>query len=158
VTEPLEEFHLHRLLVAVDGSEPSQLAVRAAVTAARNEHATVTLISVVPDVARDMSRFAAVAGVAPPSQEEVDETASRLLRETAGRMPDDLPVTTILRRGKAGPKIVAEAASEAYDGILIGARGVGRVAALIGSVSSYVLRHAPATVIVIHGPRATEAP
>src|SRR3712207_7010821 len=41
---PLEDLSLHRLLVAVDGSENAELALRAAVTIARRDHSTVTLV------------------------------------------------------------------------------------------------------------------
>jgi nucleotide-binding universal stress UspA family protein len=61
-------------------------------------------------------------------------------------------VTKQLRHGKAGPEIVAEARAHDYDAILVGARGVGRVGALIGSVSSYVLHHADTAVFVAHAP------
>ena len=44
-----------------------------------------------------------------------------------------------MRRGRPGPEIVAHAREQTYDAILVGARGVGRVAAIIGSVSAYVL-------------------
>ena len=155
---PLEDFSLHRVLVAVDGSPTADLAVRAAITAARVDHAAITLIGVAPDVEHDLSRFAAVAGVAPPRQDEVDEAAGKVLRDVAVRMPDDVPVTTVLRRGRPGPEIVAEAAAHPYDGIILGARGLGRVGTLVGSVSSYALRHAPTTVVVVHGPPATAAP
>ena len=151
---PLEDLCLHRVLVAIDGSEQAELAVRAAVTAAHRDHAAVTLITVAPDVAHDMSRLAAVAGVAPPSQEEIDQAAGKVLREAVERMPGDLTVTTVLRRGKAGPEILAEADAHPYDGIILGARGVGRVGALMGSVSAHVLRHAKVPVVVVHGPRS----
>jgi nucleotide-binding universal stress UspA family protein len=62
-------------------------------------------------------------------------------------------VTKRLRHGKAGPEIVAQSRECDYDAILLGARGVGRVHALVGSVSSYVLHHADTAVFVAHAPR-----
>ena len=62
-----------------------------------------------------------------------------------------------MRHGKAGPEIVAQAEKHDYDAILLGARGVGRVGTLIGSVSAYVLRHAPTSVFVAHAPRTAAA-
>ena len=44
------------------------------------------------------------------------------------------------------------AEAEAYDAILIGARGLGRVRSLMGSVSNYVLHNAPTAVFVAHAP------
>jgi nucleotide-binding universal stress UspA family protein len=157
--DAIGELHLHRLLVAVDGSESAELALSAAVTAARRDHATVTLISVAPDLVADASRFGwATAGYPPCDQETADAAADRALREAGERVPEDIPVHRVLRRGKAGPEIVAQAAAEPYDAILMGARGVGRVGALIGSVSSYVMRHSGTAVFVAHAPREPAAP
>jgi len=148
----LEELHLHRLLVAVDGSNTAELALSAAVTAARRDNAALTLLAVTPDFAAESRSW--IAGSPDPSQlqREADEEAHRLLCDTVDRIPADIPVTKQLRHGKAGPEIVAEARSHDYDAILLGARGVGRVGALIGSVSSYVLHHADTAVFVAHSP------
>jgi nucleotide-binding universal stress UspA family protein len=152
----VEELRLSRLLVAVDGSENAALALSAAVTAARRDHAAITLIGVAPDVRCD-ARLA-MANVDPGSlQTELDAEAQRVLREAVAALPEDLPVTTLFRRGKAGPAIVAAAAEQPYDAILVGARGLGRVGALIGSVSQHVLHHADVAVFVAHAPRATPA-
>lgn len=157
MTERLGELHLHRLLVAVDGSENAELALSAAITAARRDHAAVTLITVAPDVSTDLSRWAVAAGVPPASQDEVDGEAQQLLRDTIEKVPDDIPFRTVLRRGKAGPAIVAHARECDYDAILLGARGVGRVGALVGSVSAHVLHHADVAVFVAHAPKAAAA-
>jgi nucleotide-binding universal stress UspA family protein len=150
---PLDELHLHRLLVALDGSPSAELALAAALTAAQRDHAQLTLLAVVPDA------FAQAAGSIAPAadparlQEEADAYGQRLLRDAVERLPDVIPVTTVVRRGKPGPEIVAQSRGADYDAIIMGARGVGRVAALIGSVSSYVLHHADAAVFVAHAPR-----
>ncbi|MEA2294151.1 MAG: hypothetical protein QOE86_1790 [Solirubrobacteraceae bacterium] len=149
----LDELHLHRLLVAHDGSENADLALRAAITAARRDHAAVTLLAVAPNVATDLSRWAVAAGIPPASQEEVDAEAQQIVREAVERVPTDIPVKMIVRRGKPGPEIIAQARGCDYDAILLGARGVGRVGALVGSVSSYVLHHADIAVFVAHAPK-----
>jgi nucleotide-binding universal stress UspA family protein len=149
----LGELHLHRLLVAVDGSNTADLALSAAVTAARRDHAAITLLVVTPDVVAESASW--VTGSPDPSavQQEADEEAQRLLSDTVERIPDDIPVTKCLRRGKPGPEIVAQSREHDYDAILLGARGVGRVGALVGSVSSYVMHHADTAVFVAHAPR-----
>jgi nucleotide-binding universal stress UspA family protein len=156
-TGTLGELHFHRLLVAADGSQTGELALSAALTAARRDHAAITLIAVVPDIVAESRRW--LAGGPDPGvlQEEADTDAQRMLRETVARIPGDIPVTTVVRRGKPGPEIVAQAAEHDYDAILLGARGVGRVGALIGSVSAHVLRHASTPVLVAHAPSAPAA-
>ena len=97
-----------------------------------------------------------VIGVADPVilQGEADAEGQRVLRDTVERIPHDIPVTTVMRHGKPGPEIVAQAREHDYDAILVGARGLGRVGALMGSVSGYVLHHADTAVFVAHPPRA----
>ena len=145
----LGELHLHRLLVAIDGSNTADLALSAAVTAARRDNAAITLLVVVPDFATTW-----IAGAPDPAQlrQEADDEAHRLLSDTVERIPADIPVTKQLRHGKPGPEIVAESRAHEYDAILLGARGVGRVGALIGSVSQYVMHHADTPVFVAHSP------
>jgi nucleotide-binding universal stress UspA family protein len=151
---PLGELHLHRLLVAIDGSNTADLALSAAVTAARRDHAAITLLAVTPDFVAESHNW--LTGSPDPNalQEEADAEAQRLLAETVERIPADIPVTKCLRHGRAGPEIVAKSREADYDAILLGARGVGRVGALVGSVSSYVMHHADTAVFVAHAPRA----
>jgi nucleotide-binding universal stress UspA family protein len=149
---PLGDLRFNRLLVALDGSGNADLALAAAVTAARRDHSSLTLLVVVPDMVAESRRWAAGAPNAHALQEDVDDEAGRRLRRAIARIPEDIPVTTVVRRGKPGPQIVAVAREREYDAILMGARGAGRVAALIGSVSNYVMHHAPTAVFVAHQP------
>jgi nucleotide-binding universal stress UspA family protein len=152
----LAEVHFHRLLVAIDGSDNAELALAAAMTASRRDNGRLTLISVAPKVMR--SAFGSAVISPEQLQREADVEAERVLREAVRRLPDDVPATTIFRQGKPGPEIVAEARNGDYDAILLGARGVGRVGALIGSVSQHVLHHADIPVIVIHAPASRSSP
>ena len=146
----LEELRLHRVLVAIDGSASAELALRAAVTVARRDHAAITLLVVFPDVFGQVTRSPVPGSTDPGAlQEQVEREAGELLRTTVQRIPDDIPVTTVLRRGSPGREICAQAKEHGnYDGILIGARGLGRVGSMLGSVSSYVLHNAETPVSV----------
>lgn len=143
------ELALHRLLVAIDGSANADLALTAAITAARRDHATLTLMLVGPDVTAGPAAWSVpIAGGS--DQGAVDADGCQRLRATVARIPADVPVTTLYRRGKAGPEIIKAAKEGDYDAIVLGARGVGRVHALMGSVSQYVLNHAEVAVFVAH--------
>ncbi|MGD9736580.1 MAG: universal stress protein [Solirubrobacterales bacterium] len=154
--ERLEELHLRRLLVALDGSESGRLALRAAVTAALRDNAAITLLCVAVDAAKSAGGFAAVAGAPPPDQTRLDAVAEETLAESVRLVPAEIPVRKLLRRGHAGPEIVAAARESDYDAILLGARGLGRIGALIGSVSSYVMHNAEIPVFVAHAVRGVE--
>ena len=148
----LGELSLHRLLVAIDGSANAELALKAAVTAARRDNATITLITVGPDLASGPATWSLpmAGGVDQP---EVDDDACKRLDAALARIPADISVHKLYRRGKAGPEIVKAAREGDYDAIILGARGVGRVGALMGSVSSHVLHNADIAVFVAHAPR-----
>jgi nucleotide-binding universal stress UspA family protein len=153
---PLGELHYHRLLVAIDGSAHSDLALAAAVTVARRDHAAITIICVAPDLAAEVARWPWAAPCSPGLQSEIDESALATLRTAVDRIPEDIPVTKVFRRGKAGPEIVRHVAESTYDAVLVGARGAGGVRGLVGSVSRYVLQHAGTTVFTAHAPPETE--
>ena len=150
--EPLGELRFHRLLVAVDGSAHADLALSAAITAARRDHAALTLVSVAPEL-HASAGWPGTASSPALLQEDADAEAQTVLRKAVARVPEDVGVSTVFRRGRPGPEIVALSRELDIDAILVGARGVGRVGALVGSVSNHVLHHADVAVIVCHAPR-----
>ena len=94
VTEPepketLGELHYHRLLVAIDGSDSSTLALGAAVTVARRDHASLTLLCVVPDVTAEVARWPWPATSPQLLQDEADAAADRALRDAIDRILRD---------------------------------------------------------------------
>jgi nucleotide-binding universal stress UspA family protein len=152
--DALDELHFYRVLVPLDGSDSSELALRAAVTVANRDRSTIALITVVPDMLIESSRWRWTAQSPTELQADADEEADERMRAAIERIPQDIPVRKVIRRGKAGPEIVAQANESDYDAILMGARGVGRMgAAILGSVSQYVMRHAGVPVFVAHAPR-----
>lgn len=148
------QLHFRHLLVALDRSASAELALTAAVTAAGLDRARLTLVTVVADVAAEAARWPAVASTPWPSQTEFDADGERMLQEALRRIPSEISVRLLLLRGKPGPQIVAHAATQDYDAIVLGARGAGVVASLLGSVSHYVLHHATTAVFVAHVPSA----
>ena len=85
---------------------------------------------------------------------EMEKETAAHLRQTAATLPDEISVTTLLRHGDPAKEILAVAHERQVDVICLGARGRGRIAgALLGSVSSAVLRASPVPVVVWHPPR-----
>jgi nucleotide-binding universal stress UspA family protein len=148
----LGELHYHRLLVAIDGSAHSDLALAAGVTVALRDHAAITIISVAPDMAVEAGRWAWATATPQDLQTDADDNALATLQSAVDLIPEDIPVTKIFRRGKAGPQIARAATESNYDAILMGARGAGGITGLMGSVSRYVLQHAKTTVFTAHAP------
>jgi nucleotide-binding universal stress UspA family protein len=135
------------ILVAVDGSKESKLALADAIDLAQDSNARLTLVHVStpgPGILRTTPAGAAVAAELPACHEKV-------LREAVESVPTDLPVTTLLREGGPAHEIVRAAREQQSDLIVIGSRGRGRAtAALLGSVSHEVLHESPVPVLVVH--------
>jgi len=85
----------HNILVAVDDSPDAEEALAQALDLAESEHTRLTLITSVPKP--PSVSYIGVAG-APPAQIEAEARswAEGVLRQARDRVPDDLPVATIL--------------------------------------------------------------
>jgi nucleotide-binding universal stress UspA family protein len=131
------------ILVAIDGSPDASAALRHAAALAHDQNALLTLLSVTPTA----SGTAATAGANP---DDPLEFYARILREAASTLPADAGVKTLLERGEPADAILATAAREGCDLIVMGSHGHGRlVRALIGSVSERVLRKSAAPVLLL---------
>jgi nucleotide-binding universal stress UspA family protein len=135
------------ILVAVDGSKESKLALADAIDLALESNAKLTLVHVSnppPGVARSTA-VGALAAAELPAYHDM------LLRQAVESVPKELPVTTLLLSGSPAHEIVKAARQYDHDLIVIGSRGRGRAtAALLGSVSHGVLHEAPVPVLVVH--------
>ena len=137
----------HEVLVAVDGSKESDLALSDAIEMALESNAKLTLVHVrnpPPGVLRSSAAGALAAA-------ELPEYHSKVLRAAVDQVPPELPVTTLLLDGNPAHEIVKAAKEYEHDLIVIGSRGRSRAtAALLGSVSHQVLHEAPVPVLVVH--------
>lgn len=147
------------LIVATDGSD---LAIRAGVAGLSlvNPADRVLVVSVAevvdPSLAEDATGHASssmtheeVAAnhreVRAGSNAAAEETAAEL-RKLAS-VGDNLEVQVI--DGQPGPALCQLAAEAGASALIVGSRGRGGLRrALLGSVSDYVVRHAPCSVIV----------
>lgn len=103
--------------------------------------------------------FVVTAVVPPPEwmgspgwQKIVDEHHKRggeLLQEAVEQLPETVDYSTELLEGPAADAIVSVADTRQADAIVVGSRGLGRVRAVLGSVSHDVLHLADRPVIVV---------
>jgi nucleotide-binding universal stress UspA family protein len=143
------------VLVAVDGSADAEEALTQAIDLGDSEHARLTLIAGVPGLPS-----AAYVGLSVPAfavmQADARSSAEGVLRRARERVPDDLPVTTIFTDEPIRPALIEQIKRGGHDLVAMGSRGRGAIrAALLGSVSQYVLHHTPIPVLIVH---ATERP
>jgi hypothetical protein len=77
--------------------------------------------------------------------------ADALLRRARDRVPNDLPVNTIVTDRPIRAALIEHINRGRHDLIAMGSRGRGAVrAALLGSVSHYVLNNSPVPVLIFH--------
>jgi nucleotide-binding universal stress UspA family protein len=140
----------HDILVAVDGSPDADEALTQAIDLAESEHTRLTLITGVqklPSVA-----YIGLTG-APLAQIDGDARAwaEGVLRGARDRVPNDIPVTTILTEHPIRAALIDQIKRGRHDLIVMGSRGRGAVrATLLGSVSHYVLNHSPIPALIFH--------
>ena len=141
------------LLVPVDFSEHSALALRLAMHVARANKGRITLLHVglSPGVGSyDLGGY----GVPVPDtlvrlHEEAAREQEHALRKLAREeIPEDVPWRVVTREGNA-PDEVLEEARDGYDLLVMGTHGRGGLQrAFLGSVTERVLRSAPIPVLV----------
>jgi len=136
-----------RVVVGVDGSEPSKHALEWGRFTARTMGARLEAVSV-----WRMPATAAMAPVAPLELDLEGYTAKALhatVTEVLGESPE-VPVREIVGEGSAA-QVLLDTAKDARL-LIVGSRGHGGfVGLMLGSVSSACAEHAKCPVLVIHG-------
>lgn len=139
-----------KILCAVDFSDPSRDALRAAAELARSSQATLILVYVwQPPV------WMTDYGIQLPSDALLEARGSEEAKLASWRTEalqlGARDVTTKLARGVPWDEIVATARDDqTIDLIVLGTHGrTGLRRALIGSVAERVVRHSPCTVMVV---------
>ena len=133
-----------RVVVGVDGSEPSARALDWAVTEAAYRGAPLHLVTawLFP-----MAEGYALTATVPQVHEAAGEVCERAADDVRRRAPQ-LRVSTETVQHTPGPALVA--ASDPADLLVVGSRGLGGFEGLVmGSVSQYCARHASCTVVVV---------
>ena len=145
-----EESTMKKIVIATDGSAPALEAVEYGIELAAGEGAEPIFVHVAPatDVLPVVG-FGMGAPASVPHELDVHDRAS-LDEAVELAAQKGLDANAELLRGTAAHAIVAYADSVDADLIVIGSRGHGAIAgALLGSVSSSVLRQARRPVLVV---------
>ena len=136
------------IVVGVDGSDHSVVALRYALRLARATDSVVRAVT-----AWHVPSLAYGAGTAPVGdltnglRENAEATLEQALAAVADEI-DGVTVQRLVREGDPGHVLVAE--SEEAQQLVVGSRGHGGIGELVlGSVSHYCCRHAHCPVLVI---------
>lgn len=149
-----------KILVALDGSEPSKHALKHAVSLANTYDAKLILIAVVqrvmipifPDegygaiplsAAKDMAQY----------QDKMRVMYQNILREAEEKIREEYPrvkFESILKEGRPSATIVEQAESDDVDIIVIGCRGIGGYTGwILGSTSRRVVDSCTKPILVV---------
>jgi nucleotide-binding universal stress UspA family protein len=141
---------LRSILVALDDSPASAAALEQAIDLARAEGARLTLLTVaVPPRVLVLGPV-----VAPyPSTATLEAEAQLLLDRAEARVPDGIPVSTVVRSGPVAKAILDRVECAQHDLVVMGSRGLGPAASFLrGGVSRTVVARSPVPVLVSRAP------
>jgi nucleotide-binding universal stress UspA family protein len=142
------------ILVAIDGSPDADAALAHAAALARDQRARLTLVTAVPQVP---ATALLASGAAPPRSEVIKHYAEMLRVATSG-LPEDVSVTTLLVEGPPARALIERSKSGAFDLIVMGSHGHGRLhTSLLGCVSQKVMQASSIPVLLIRAPQEAEA-
>ncbi len=144
------------IIVGVDGSEHSRLALSWALREAALRHVPLTVMTVHPIPPRPATRIYWPGPDLPENsfdpeltRKGIQEFVDRVAQETGQTAPE---VTVSVTTGDPAEELVR--ASHDADLLVVGSRGTGAFSVLrLGSVSSKVTHHAACPVVVVRGTR-----
>jgi len=136
-----------KILVAHDGSEQADKALKKAVDIALISKASIVVLSVVPDLCMmeisddDCKNMYKIM---------TDESEKRLAALKADLSKKGVEMETAVQFGNAADVIISTCADKKADLVVVGSHGRhGAKKFLLGSVSSKVVEHAPCDVLVV---------
>jgi nucleotide-binding universal stress UspA family protein len=139
------------IVVAFDGSEHAEAAVRTACDVAKRYDARLHLVHV-PEL-YDQSVAVAASGMAMPVRPETLEDMGERMVERGTRIAKEAgvsPASTDIRPGPPADAIVSAAEDQHADLIVSGRRGLGNLTgALLGSVTQAIASRADCAVLTV---------
>ncbi len=141
------------IIVPTDGSVNSKRALEHAVLLATSMQASITLVYVA-NIVSVISNFDQIPNASGYVTEQValdmEEEGKGVLEEFSKEIPQDVEVKSVFEVGSPGPAVLSVAKKYEADLIVMGSRGLGPLKGLfMGSVSSYVVTHAPCPVLIV---------
>jgi len=149
----------NKILVAIDGSEPSLFALKVAANTAKQNQAELTILTVVPPfppmAQGDMYEYST------DLEDKIYESYKKMVREQAknlGKTHPDVKTVPIAMTGQPASRIIEASNDREVDLIVIGNRGKsGILNWMLGSVSRKVSESCSASVLIVKNKKFCEA-
>ena len=149
-----------KILVAIDGSEPSMHALEVAAQLAEQNNAELTILTVAP-YPPPMLNPEAMPTYLPRYQTDLRESYEKQLRETNKKLLEEHPnlkTVPIFMEGKPATLIIEAAKAREADLIVLGSRGnSGILTWMLGSVSQHVANSCTAPVLIVKDQKYCQA-
>jgi nucleotide-binding universal stress UspA family protein len=146
-----------RILVGVDDSKASQEALGRAVELVEAGHGRLGLLSSAPSAP---PLTAAGPVVLPVSRDALERDlvtwAERNVEEATRLVPEDIPITKLVTRGRPGAALLKAARTGCWDLIVVGQSH--RRHRLLGPVGERINRRSGVPVLVVHEDRTESRP
>jgi nucleotide-binding universal stress UspA family protein len=140
----------HNILVCVDGSVHAERALGEAIDLATAGRGRLTLLTAIPRPPYWATSPVTIPAVEPLAN-ELSAEAKKNLRRAVDRVPESIPVTSILSEKPIREAIMDRLRGGSHDLLVMGSRGRGAVtASVLGSVSHYALNHSRVPVLIVH--------
>ena len=140
-----------KILVPVDGSEPSFDAIRHAADLAAITKGTVDLIHVV-DVADQVQVYTHFHSAYLPDTylEDFMTIGNEIMSEALPRLPEEVRGEALVKTGEPRDFLLHFIEEQQYDLVVIGCRGLSALPGLfLGSVSQFLVQNAKCPVLVV---------
>lgn len=147
-----------RIVVGLDGSEGSRLALDCAIRLAGPLGSEVIAVGAVEPVPAAYA-MDVVYPTPPPPEPDVEATRKELEDEWCAPLREaGIPYRAIALLGRPATGIIDVAEREHADMVVVGRRGLGSVTELLlGSVSHELSHHSPVPVLIVSSPRHRDA-
>ena len=136
--------NIKKILVPMDGSKNSMRGLDEAIYLARQCHAIITGLYVIPISNSTDSQISSL-------EKYLLDNASKFMSKAKTRAAQNgILFDDAIIHGDEGPKIISYANNKSYDIIVIGSRGMGSMKEIfLGSTSNYVLHKSKIPVLIV---------
>ncbi|MCP5087965.1 MAG: universal stress protein [Rhodobacteraceae bacterium] len=139
------------IVVAVDGSDPSNRAISIACDLAKNYHSDIHLVHT-PELDTAVGALGVSAVSFEPTDKQIEEAGKRVM-DNAQKQADIAghpAKSAIMGNGTPAQEVLSATKKKNADLIVTGRRGLGNIAALVlGSTSQKIAHDAPCAVLTV---------